>query len=125
MASGEKERGAAWQVGIKSPRPRQSGLLARIAVRNQAVATSGDYVQAYTADFAHYHIIDPRTGYSLRELASATTTAPSAAFADCLATTLMVLGPEAGMSFMKQFPECHACLVTKEMKTISTEGFNS
>ena len=124
MAAGEKGRGAAWEVGIKSPRPQQSELLARIAVRNQAVATSGDYMQAYTSDFEHCHIIDPRTGYSSKELASATITAPSAALADCLATTLMVLGPEAGLGLMKQFPDCQACLVTKEMKVITTDGFD-
>lgn len=118
MAAGERKPGDAWQVGIQSPRPELSDLLARIAVRNQAVATSGDYMQTYTADFANYHIVDPRTGYSSQALASATVTAPSAALADCLATTLMVLDPDTGMQLIEQFPDCHAYLVTKDLKAI-------
>jgi thiamine biosynthesis lipoprotein len=39
-------------------------------------------MQAFTSDFANHHIINPRTGRSSPELASASIIAPTAALAD-------------------------------------------
>ncbi len=92
-------------------------------VRDQAVATSGDYMESFTPDFQAHHIVDPRKGYSAPMLASATVKAPTATIADALATTLMIMDPEEGLSVVKSFPECEAMLVTKGLKVISTSGF--
>jgi thiamine biosynthesis lipoprotein len=88
------------------------------SVENQGVATSGDYMQSYSTDFSHHHIIDPRCGISPGELASVTVLAPTAALADGLSTTLMVLGPEAAVGLMKHFPDCEAYLVAKDLSII-------
>ena len=55
----------------------------------QAVVISGDYMQAFTEDFHHHHIIDLRTGYSSVELASVEIIAESGSLADGLATVAM------------------------------------
>ena len=115
LASGSKGSKAPWKVGIQSPRKDHKGLMHTFSVENQGVATSGDYMQAYSTDFSHHHIIDPRSGISPRELASVTVIAPTAALADGLSTTLMVLGPEAGTRLMKHFPDCEAYLVAKDL----------
>ena len=93
VATGQKRPGQPWRIGIRSPRQGSAGGPVMLDVVDRAVATSGDYMQAFTADYEHHHIIDPRTGYSSAELASCTLTAPTAAEADALATMAMVLGP--------------------------------
>lgn len=124
LAAGRKTTGTPWQIGVQSPRAEQSGYLARVRVENQAIATSGDYMQPYSADFKHHHIIDPRTGYSSPELAGVTVLAPDTAQADALATAAMVLGPDAGQALIKQLPGCEALFVTKTLDIVTTSGFN-
>lgn len=118
MASGDGEDGNAWRIGIRSPRASRPGPAPPLSLRNQAVATSGDYVQAFSPEFSHHHIIDPRTGCSGPELASATVVAPRAPVADALATAVMVMGVEEGVRLIRTLPGCEATLVTKELETI-------
>lgn len=125
LASGQKSAGEAWQIGIQSPRTARPGLLALLDVQNRAVATSGDYMQAFSADMAQHHILDPRTGYSSPELASATVIAPSAMLADGLATTAMVLGSKDGLILVEQLPGCDACLIDKTLQQFNTVNFTS
>jgi thiamine biosynthesis lipoprotein len=120
LASGYKAAEVPWKIGIQSPRKGRSGLMQILSVKNQGVATSGDYMQSYSPDFANHHIIDPRCGRSPREIASVTVIAPTATLADGLSTTLMVLGPEAGTRLMKHFPDCEAYLIGKDLKMIVT-----
>ena len=120
LASGKKTDQKPWYIGIQSPRKAKERLLASFEVSNQAVATSGDYLQFYTPDMKNHHIIDPRSGYSAPELASASIIGSSGAQADALATALMVLGPDAGLQCLKNFPGCQAYLVGKDMQVYST-----
>lgn len=123
LALGHKADKSTWQIGIHSPRETHEGVLAKIGVHNQAVATSGDYMQTFTSDFAHHHIVDPRTGYSSSELSSVTTTSPTVMMADALATAVMVLGVTEGLSLIENTPGCEALLVTKDLQTVRSSGF--
>jgi thiamine biosynthesis lipoprotein len=122
VASGEKSGGVPWRIGIRSPRAG-SALQARFDARNRAVATSGDYMQPFTADYAQHHILDPRTGYSSPELASSTVMAPDAATADALATLTMVLGSRRGRDLLEQMPDCEGYFVSKDLQVTRTTGF--
>lgn len=125
LASGYKDSATPWQIGIQSPRKTQSGLLASFSVKDNAVATSGDYAQPFTTDLRQHHILDPRTGYSAPELASVTVTAPTAAMADGLATAVMVLGPQEGLAMVDRLSQTEACLMTKETQLVQTAGFGA
>ncbi len=87
--------GEPWAVGIRDP--RGPGVLARITVSgDESVFTSGDYERFFEYDGRRYHhILDPRSGYPARGLASVTVVASEGALADAAATALMVAGPEA------------------------------
>jgi thiamine biosynthesis lipoprotein len=111
-----------WRIGIRSPR-RHLALQARFDARDRAVATSGDYMQPFTADYSQHHILDPRTGTSAPELASATVVADDAATADALATLVMVLGPARGRALLEDLPGCEGYLVTKALEVVRTSGF--
>jgi thiamine biosynthesis lipoprotein len=122
MAAGGKEPGRPWRIGIRGPRPGIS-IQARFDARNRAVATSGDYMQPFTADYAQHHILDPRTGTSAPELASASVVAPDAATADGLATLVMVLGPRRGRALLEDLSGCEGYLVGKDLEVVRTSGF--
>lgn len=123
MARGEKEPGRPWQVGIESPRREHAGFMTTCELTDRAMATSGDYMQPYTADLREYHILDPRLGRSPRELASATATAPTVMLADALATTLMVVGERGGKRLLERMSGCEGYMVTKDLDVVTSSGF--
>lgn len=120
---GGRTDGAPWRVGIAHPRPAAQGdVLAMLPITAQAVATSGDYLYNFTTDHTEHHIIDPRSGHSPVELASATVMAPTALDADALGTALMILGSTAGLALAERLPAVEAVLVTKKLQMLSTSG---
>jgi len=123
MASGRRVSGDPWRIGIRRPRGGGLALQARTEARDRAVATSGDYMQPFTDDRAQHHILDPRTGRSAPELASATVVAPDAATADGLATLAMVLGPRRARDLLESLDGCEGYLVDKQLGVTRTSGF--
>ena len=125
ISAGEGEvAGSGWPVGVEHPREPGS-VLGVIEVRNQGVATSGDYMRAYTADRRHHHIVDPRTGASPGHTSAATVVAPSAMDADALATAAMVLGPVHGLELLERLDETEGLLVTRELDLVRSSGFGA
>jgi len=111
-----------WRIGIQSP-DYGDQMLAVAQIQDQALATSGDYVQAYTPDRRLNHIIDPRTGVSAPELSSVSVLAPTACDADALSTSLMVLGVERGLALVERLPSVEAALFTKDRQLLFSSGF--
>ena len=96
-ARGRRPDGSRWRVAVEAPQPGK--VAAVVEMENTAVATSGDYRNAWTDGQGRQrsHIIDPRTGEPIAHgLASVSVVHPDGAWADALATGLLVLGPEAG-----------------------------
>jgi thiamine biosynthesis lipoprotein len=81
-----------WRIGLQNP--YGEGLAGVIKIKNQAVATSGDYENFFIHKTGKYHhIIDPITGYPAKSgLNSATVISDSCAVSDGLATGLFVMG---------------------------------
>ena len=108
-----------WIIGIEDPfkttksnNPLQS-LRWKIGIRNQAVATSGNYRRYFTIAGKQYsHIIDPHSGLPADKLPSVTVIAPTTASADALATTVSVLGPNAGLKLIESLSSCEAFIVS-------------
>lgn len=123
IASGKNEDLEDWTIGVLPPRLSQHSLQARFGVSNRAVATSGDYFQSFTGDFSQHHILNPHTGFSAPDLASATVIAPSAAWADGLSTALMALGKEQSIVLISSLKDVEAYLITKDLKAWSSPGF--
>ena len=123
MVTGAKPAHEPWRIGIRQPRETSGPMTVLSSAAALAVATSGDYLQAFTIDLRHHHILDPRTGMSPPELASATVTAPTVALADGLATAAMVLGPERAITALTRFPGCEGLFVGKDLRQYKTSGF--
>ena len=94
---GRNARDELWKVGIERPSLIGHGLSVVVALRDEAVATSGDYRNFYRlADRQYSHMIDPTSGRPVaHDVAAVTVVHGSAMYADALATALLVMG-EAG-----------------------------
>ena len=99
-AGGRSARGDAWRVGIERPAPGPPALQRQLALRDRALATSGDYRNYHELDGTRLpHAIDPRSGRPVAHgLASASVIDPLCVRADALATALEVLGPDEGFA---------------------------
>ena len=82
-----------WTVGIRDPDDAE-GVLAELDLRDRAVATSGNYENAFDDGDATYgHLMDPRTGRpASSDVLAATAIADSGAQADAYATAFFVGG---------------------------------
>jgi FAD:protein FMN transferase len=117
---GHNPRGTNWQVGISAPVAhwRENDPMAAIAsLSNQAISTSGDYQKYFTDGQGRRlcHIIDPRTGWPVQHnVGGVSVVAPDNMTADALATTLFVLGPEAGLRFVESWTNAAALFIVRE-----------
>lgn len=105
-------RFAQW-VSLTDPRndAENAPTLATVSVADQGLATSGGYRRGVRVrGQAFSHILDPRTGQTVQEVAGVTVLAPDAMTADALSTTLSVLGPVDGVRLAESTPGV-ACLM--------------
>lgn len=117
--------GVLWHIGLKDPR-EPTGVVAVIDwVGGMAMSTSGDYERFFMFEGRRYHhILDPKTGDSARSgLISVSVQARDSLTADGLSTALFVLGEEAGLRLLRQFPGCEALLIRQDGGFVQTPGF--
>ncbi|MCP4301126.1 MAG: FAD:protein FMN transferase [Gammaproteobacteria bacterium] len=95
---GHNAEGLKWAVAIEKPSTTERTPHSVMRVTDTSVATSGDYRNYFDHDGQRYsHTIDARTGRPIsHKLAAVTVVSESAAFADAMATALLVLGPTDG-----------------------------
>lgn len=111
-----------WSIAIQHPED-PARPVGHVRLAGQAVATSGDYMQSFTQDRRHHHILDPRTGHSPTHTSAVTVVAGTAMDADALSTALMVLGPEAGLELLDRVPGAEGLLVAKDGTLHASGGF--
>ncbi len=112
-ASGPPPGRTSWRVQAR-PLGRQSRPLATWRVLHQGVSTSGAAEQFLAAGGASWsHLIDPRTGWALRDGWSVTVLADSGMYADAYASTLAVLGPEQGIDWLEREAPSAAALYSR------------
>ena len=94
------------------------------------MATSGSYNNYFNFEGVNYsHIIDPESGYPIKhDLVSATIVTQSCAFADAIATTVMVMGFNEGLNWVQTLPDVECLLIVRNedgnYTTVKSEGFN-
>ena len=101
---GKKADGSAWTIGIEKPVASQRELERVLELTDRALASSGDYRNFYVVEGTRYsHTIDPRTAQPVtwppeEEVAAVSVVTADCMTADALATALMVLGSDPGLS---------------------------
>ena len=112
-----------WKIGVRDPRdPRRI----RFSVRPMAgagVATSGDYERGFVKDGTRYHhILDARTGWPARGVASATVVAGSADTAGRFASAAFLLGVEKGLALLESTKGLEGALIAEDGAIHPTSG---
>lgn len=122
-AFGQKSKQNSWTIGLQHPRKPQD-LLASFAVKNQAIATSGDYQRYFMKDGVRYHhIFDPQTGKPARLMISTTIITTEVMDADALATAVFVMGPDKGIEWVDSMANIEAMLVLEDGSNRYSKNF--
>jgi hypothetical protein len=99
--------------------------VARVVVREKAVATSGGYRRGVRVGGRWYsHIVDPRSGWPVDHVASSTAIADHAADADALATIFNVLPVEESLRLADRIPGVACYLITREGARIANDRWS-
>lgn len=102
QAIGEKTDGSRWRVGIQPPSDDMD-MIGTYEAYDEAVITSGGYERYFEQDGnIYHHILDPETGApTKKDLVSVTIISEDGMMADCLSTTLFVMGREKAENYWK------------------------
>lgn len=126
--SGMHPENRPWHIFISRLEDTNPGhAIAHLDLQNQAIATSGDYLQNWTVkkdqeSVTYFHVIDPKTGFPLEikpgSIASVSVVANDCFVADAIATAFMLFqsAEEAevwGESLKKVYPELQFWIVTR------------
>lgn len=104
-----------WRIGIRNP--RGPGILASIEMQgDESIVTSGTYERFFEYQGRRYHhVIDPRSGYPVRGLASVTVLHGDAVTADAASTALLVAG-------LKDWKRVARAMGVKQVMLIDEQG---
>jgi len=117
---GKQPNGKDWTIGIKNP-VKEGKLLSVVKLKQRAVVTSGSYEKFVEFNGKRYaHIINPATGYPATGLISVTVFGPSAEIANGFSTSMMVLGKDAALRFIKSYPDYQYIIITDGHQVISS-----
>jgi len=123
-AWGKDEKGEDWSIALSNP-DAPLEVLAKIPLKNYAVATSGTYEKYVWIDGVKYsHTINPKTGYPVRGIKSVTVLAPFAELADALTTPVAVMGIEAGINLLNQLNGIAGVVIDDSNKIFTTNNLN-
>jgi thiamine biosynthesis lipoprotein len=115
LAAGSRAVGGrgkeGWTVALRHPL-RPDKRMAEIRLHDRALGTSGSGVQFFHYKGRRYgHVLDPRTGWPVEGVLSATVIAPTAAQADALSTAFYVMGLEKAKEYCNGHEEIATIMV--------------
>ena len=115
--SGHPPGKTAWMIGLEEP-SEPGKCWTAVALKDHAIATSGDYFRSFTRDGKRYgHILDPRNGQPVRNGCQAVSViAPSCVLAGVLSTAAFILGPEQGLELIRSHEGVDACITTESAR---------
>ena len=106
---GERHDGEPWSIGIRHPRKPEAAV-ACVQLRYGALATSGDYERFTEIDGVRYcHLLNPKTGWPARGLASVSVIADTCLAAGSLATIAM-LKVDGGAAWLNALGVRYLCI---------------
>jgi thiamine biosynthesis lipoprotein len=119
------EKKPAWHIGLEDP-TQPGKCWTGLAVNNQSVATSGDYLRNFVRDGKRYgHILDVRTGRPVANGCRAVSViAPTCTLAGMLSTTAFVLGPEEGLRLLDATYQAAGCILTESGRFASRRFYD-
>jgi len=112
LALGAPLHAEGWTIGIQHPF-RAGELAATVRIRDEAIATSGNYEKYISFEDKRYgHLMDTRTGRPSDSMLSASVIAPTALEADGLSTSVFPMGVADGLGFIGRQARAGGLFVT-------------
>lgn len=112
-----------WRVGIRNPFEKKNVPMGALALRNGAVATSGDYERFFRYQgIKYHHVLDGRSGEIARGVVSVTVLGRTSLVADTVATTVMSLGEVKGLHFLNTYRNLSGFLVTHDGRVLKSNS---
>lgn len=111
---GRNHDGDVWRVGVRHPHHPGCVALVLHGDGPLAVATSGTYERGA-------HIVDPRSGEAVADVASVTVVGPDLADADAYATAVFAMGVD-GLEWLAGQPGYDGAVITHDGRLRSTPG---
>ena len=119
---GTKVTGDKWLIGVVNP-DQKGGISSWIPILESSVATTGgDGNFIMSGNNKYTHIIDPRTGYPATGINSVSVFAKSAETSDALATSIFVMGLDAGLALINQLGDTEVIIVDSANKMHKSNG---
>lgn len=124
LAVGSKPDGTPFQFGIQKPFDEQGAIIASLPVSNRSLVSSGVYERYfYKDDVLYHHILNPKTGYPVRNnLLGVTILSDSSMEGDALSTTCFVLGLDKGMELIESLDGVDAVFITEDYELHYSKG---
>ncbi len=122
--SGANPEKKSWTVAIEDPQKKQN-FPATIAMKNGAIATSGNYEVYYDSEKMFHHIVDPKTGMSPYAATSVSVISDTAMNADALSTSVFVLKPTSGIDFINRIPKTECLVISRTGYVLKSSGWKS
>lgn len=120
---GSKPDEELWNLALVNP-DNTSESLAIFEISKKSVSTSGNYERYFSPDKEAHHIINPKTGYSDSECISVTIITESGTAADALATSIFVMGPDAGMVLVESLDDVECFMVDSDRAIHFSSGID-
>ena len=132
-AAGLRKDRTPWRIGVNLPEKgaQLDAVYDIVSLEDRAMATSGDYRNFYEKDGAVYsHILDPRSGFPVDNgVVSVSIIADRCVFADGLATAVMVMGRDEGLSLVERIDGVEALIITRRrdnvLEAYASKGFQA
>jgi thiamine biosynthesis lipoprotein len=98
--------GSPWRIGIRHPR-RPGEVIRQLELRRGGIASSGDYERCLVVDGVRYgHVLNPKTGWPVRQLASVTVVGELCVVAGS-ASTIAMLKEHEGPAWLSELGLLH------------------
>lgn len=112
-----------FRIGIENPKETGTALLA-VQTRDKSLVTSGNYQRFFEENGIRYHhIIDPKTASPVvTDVNLVTVVCDRSVDADCLSTSLYVLGEEGTIEFWRKNKEFIDFIMVKDDEIICSIG---
>lgn len=116
--------GAAPEGNVSGASP--AAALAVVPLVRGSLATSSGAFRGFTLAGRRWsHLLDPRTGWPVEQVVSATVLAPQAVDADALATACSVLAPSESLTLIDGLPETACLLATADGRIITSRSWSA
>jgi thiamine biosynthesis lipoprotein len=122
---GVKYADEPWVSGIQNPDlESDSAFLAKVALKDMSLVTSGSYQRYFELDgYRYHHIIHPETLRPENEFLSVSILSSDSGVADALSTAVFNMSLEDGLFFIRGLPDTEACWILADGSVYYSDGF--